>query len=171
MHGGTVPALWAATAVLALLDALVAPDAHGPVYVATNVFLFFAALLLLAHAASKAHRQHAANAGYAPIAYAPAAYAPAAYAPAAYAPAPYAPAPYAPAAYTPPPDTCPNHTQDYSLCCVRTTTHPHIELTHVFIHLLCLAYVRTACWFEFRALAAWLEFRALHHAAFPSSTA
>jgi hypothetical protein len=151
MHVGLVPALWAAIAVFALPDALLAPDAHGPVNVAANVFVFFAALLLLVHAAAKIHRPHAAHAAYAHAAYAQAAYAQAAYAP-------------LPSAYTAPPQTCPNHTHDYTLCCVRTTTHPQIELTHLFIHILCLAYVRIACWFEFRAFAA-----ALFHSDFASS--
>lgn len=31
-------------------------------------------------------------------------------------------------------------------------TPDRVELTHVFVHLLCLAYLRTACWFEARAL-------------------
>jgi hypothetical protein len=31
-------------------------------------------------------------------------------------------------------------------------TPARAELTHLFVHLLCAAYLRTACWFEARAL-------------------
>ena len=33
---------------------------------------------------------------------------------------------------------------------------PRAELTHLFVHLLCLAYLRTACWFEGRTAMRWL---------------
>ena len=129
MYANLVPMLWAAIAVVALPDALVAPDAHDPVYVAANVFVFFAALLLLSHVYGKSDETRAT--------------------PAAYAPAP-------PAAYALLPPALPPHTHDDSICCERNKTHARArtELIHLFVHVLCLAYVRTACWFEFRYLAA-----------------
>jgi hypothetical protein len=131
MDATLVPALWAAFAVLALPDALVAPHAHGPAYVAANVFLFFAALLLLAHAASKGHVSNAAKTSNTPAN------------PNAYMLLPQSTTPQ-------------THQHSPAVCCERTKTHPHTpaELPHLFVHVLCLAYVRTACWFEFRTLAA-----------------
>jgi hypothetical protein len=136
MDATLVPALWAAFAVLALPDALVAPHAHGPAYVTANVFLFFAALLLLAHAASKGHVSNVAKTSNTPPdsnAYM-----------------------LIPKTLTPQTLTPQTHQHSPAVCCERTKTHPHTptELPHLFVHVLCLAYVRTACWFEFRTLAA-----------------
>jgi len=102
------PALWVAVALLALPDALLAPadlrGAAGAVYLAANVFVFFAALLLLASGAARLQRGHTYTA----------------LAPDAQSAAPVASA--------------------------------RAELVHLFLHVMCLAYVRTACWFEWRAL-------------------
>ena len=125
MHTHTlhVLALWAAAALLALPDVVLAPHdlrgAAGAAYLAANVFVFFAALLLLAHAAPAFTR----------------------------GPTHYAPLPQAVAlAFAP-------HTHDETTCCLReTSARAQNELTHVFLHVLCAAYVRTACGFEFRAL-------------------
>ena len=115
-----VLALWAAAALLALPDALLAPHdlrgAAGAAYLAANVFVFFAALLLLAHARSALATRDSDGATH-----------------------------YAPLAFT--------HTHDEAICCLReTSARAQNELTHVFLHVLCAAYVRTACGFEFRAL-------------------
>jgi hypothetical protein len=123
MNHALVPALWAAVAVLALPEALLFPDAAGPAYLAVNVFVFFGALLLLAHAASRRNderRMH--HADYLLL------------------------QPHAQPLEQP-------HQHDPTICC-PPKTHAHTELAHLFIHVLCLAYVRAACWFEFRALAA-----------------
>jgi hypothetical protein len=111
-----VLALWAAAALLALIDALLAPadlrGAAGATYLAANLFAFFSALLLLAHertAFTKRAPQFTSI----------------------------------PQAFTP-------HTHDPDMCCLAANTQN--ELTHVFLHLMCVAYVRTACLVEFRAL-------------------
>lgn len=139
-----VPLLWAAVAVLALPDALLAPDAHGPVAVAVNVFIFFAALLILTHI----YRDLTYPNHYTLIV------------PQSHAP----PGTAMITIYTPPKNETNNtnntnnpHEHDASICCLRNRTQTLNELTHLFIHVLCLAYVRTACWFEFRALAASLH--------------
>ena len=100
--------LWAVVVVLSLLEAVVFKLLHhtnirditrGPraaVYVAANVFAFFAALLLLVHFFGRRWLPYSA-----------------------------------------PPS-------------------PRAELTHLFVHLLCLAYLRTACWFEGRSVMRWL---------------
>jgi hypothetical protein len=165
MDATLVPALWAAVVVLALPDALVAPHAHGPAYVAANVFLFFAALLLLAHAASKGHVSNAAKTSNAPpdsSAYMllPTTLTPQTLTPQTLTPQTRTPQTRTPQTRTPqtttPQTTTPQTHQPSPVCCERTKTHPHTpaELPHLFVHVLCLAYVRTACWFEFRALAA-----------------
>lgn len=97
--------LWAAVVLLSLLEAWAWPGdvraAPGALYVAANLLVFFAAVLLLAHAAARAAENDKA------------------------------------AAYTPLLSVAPN---------------TRAELTHLFLHLLCAAYLRTACWFEVRAL-------------------
>ena len=124
--------LWAAVVVLSLLEAAVfsllqrfaLPDiARGPVaavYVAANVFVFFAALLVLLHVAGRSWMQNSdtqidtANAK-------------------------------------------PSRTQPTELTePTKLTSSARAELTHLFVHLLCLAYLRTACWFEGRAAMRWL---------------
>jgi hypothetical protein len=124
--------LWAAVVVLSLLEAVVfsllqrfaLPDiARRPaaaVYVAANVFVFFAALLVLLHVAGRTWMPH--------------------------------------------PDTQINtanakknsNTQPTELTePAKLTPSARAELTHLFLHLLCLAYLRTACWFEGRAAMRW----------------
>ena len=122
MHGTLVPALWVAVALLSLPEALVLPDANGPVYVAVNVFLLFAILLFLAQAAHNV-----------------------------------LPRPL-PVALLPPsvlrPLLEPDRSKDNGKDLVTTLKYSiRIEFIHLFMHILCVAYVRTACWFEWRALA------------------
>ena len=129
MQDSAIPvlALWAAAALLALVDALLAPDdlrgASAAVYLATNVFVFFAALLLLAHAYAVVYHPHkdsfsSTKQGFLPI-----------------------------------PTQREPHEHDDIMCCERKgSARLQNELTHVFLHVLCAAYVRTACGFEFRAL-------------------
>jgi len=94
--------LWAALVVFSLLEAVALPGevrgAAGAAYVAANVLVFFAALLLLAHVAARQ------------------------------------PGPKLRAEPRPP------------------APSSRAELTHVFVHLMCAAYLRTACWFEARAV-------------------
>jgi hypothetical protein len=93
--------LWAAVVLLSLLEAWAFPGdvrgAPGALYVAANVLVLFAALLLLAHEAGRQDPRPA----------------------------------LLPAAV-------------YVVLLVAPT--------HLFVHLLCAAYLRTACWFEARAL-------------------
>lgn len=138
-----VPLLWAAVAVLALPDALLAPDAHGPVAVAANLFVFFAALLLLTHV----FRDLAHPNPYTLLV------------PQSRAPPRTAIITIYPANQHETHETHLPHQHDAAVCCLRDRTHTLTELTHLFLHVLCLAYVRTACWFEFRALAASLPTR------------
>ena len=113
--------LWAAVVLLSLLEAWAFPgDVRGPpgaLYVAANVLVFFAGLLLLAHVAGR----QAARPARTPAAV-------------------YVVLPLLVLAPKTP-DAGP----------VRAAA-ARTELTHVFVHLLCLAYLRTACWFEARAL-------------------
>ena len=110
--------LWAAIVLLSLLEAWVFPGdvrgAPGALYVAANVLVFFAALLLLAHEAGREDLRPAQIPAsiYVVLVVAP-------------------------------------KTQNTSPV---FATPVRVELTHVFVHLLCLAYLRTACWFEARAL-------------------
>jgi ABC-type long-subunit fatty acid transport system fused permease/ATPase subunit len=101
--------LWAVVVMLSLLEAVLfsllqrfvfADNARSisAVYVAVNVFVFFAALLVFVDFAGRRWMT-----------------------------------------YSPPPNA-------------RNT---RAELTHLFVHLLCLAYLRTACWFEGRAAMRW----------------
>ena len=99
--------LWAAVVLLSLLEAWAFPGdvrgAPGALYVAANVLVFFAALLLLVHLAAR--EQHITPVGYSAL-----------------------------------PSIIP------------AAPNTRAELTHLFVHLLCAAYLRTACWFEARAL-------------------
>jgi hypothetical protein len=99
------PAVYAAVALLSLPEAVLCPAA-GPVYLAANVFVLLAALLLLAHAAGRAR---------------------------------------------PPPDAY------YQRLPAAQPTRARAALTRAFLHVLCAAYVRAACWLEFRALLARLQ--------------
>jgi hypothetical protein len=103
--------LWAAVVLLSLVEAWFftgdVRGAPGALYVAANVLVFFAALLLLAHAAARAAQSDKAHPAV---------------------------------AYT------------ALLSAVPAAPNTRAELTHLFVHLLCAAYLRTACWFEARAL-------------------
>lgn len=113
--------LWAAVVLLSLLEAWAFPGdvrgAPGALYVAANVLVFFAALLLLAHEAGREDRrpQLLPAAVFVVLAVGP---------------------------------------KTANVTPVHTThaTPARAELTHLFVHLLCAAYLRTACWFEARAL-------------------
>lgn len=113
--------LWAVVVLLSLLEAWVFPGdvrgAPGALYVAANVLVFFAALLLLAHEAGREDRRPALlpAAVYVVLAVGP---------------------------------KTPNVTPIHSIHAAPARA----ELTHLFVHLLCAAYLRTACWFEARAL-------------------
>ena len=105
--------LWATVVLLSLLEAWAWPGdvrgAPGALYVAANLLVFFAAVLLLAHAAARAaeNEKPSPALGYVPV------------------------------------------------LLLSVAPNPHnarAELTHLFLHLLCAAYLRTACWFEVRAL-------------------
>ena len=113
--------LWAAVVLLSLLEAWAFPGdvrgAPGALYVAANVLVFFAALLLLAHEAGREDLR-----------------------PAVLPAAVYVFLVVAPKTT----NVTPMHTIH--------TTPARAELTHLFVHLLCAAYLRTACWFEARAL-------------------
>jgi hypothetical protein len=113
--------LWAAVVLLSLLEAWAFPGdvrgAPGALYVAANVLVFFAALLLLAHEAGRQDPR-----------------------PALLPAAVYVVLLVAPKT----PNATPTHTTH--------ATPARAELTHLFVHLLCAAYLRTACWFEARAL-------------------
>ena len=110
--------LWAAVGLLSLLEAWAFPGdvrgAPGALYVAANVLVFFAALLLLAHEAGRDDLR-----------------------PALLPAAVYLVLVVAPKT----PNVTPIH-----------AAPARAELTHLFVHILCAAYVRTACWFEARAL-------------------
>jgi hypothetical protein len=123
-----VVALYAAVALLALSDAVLYPHAYGSVYVATQIFLFFATLLLLLHVIARHAESRPDSTLYNAI----------------------------PTKNTQAdkPDT--QHTHDTTTCCVKKQAHVHTELVHIFLHLLCFAYVRIACWFEWRTLIAFL---------------
>jgi hypothetical protein len=97
--------LWAAVVFFSVLEAWAFPGdvraAPGAAYIATNVLVFFAALVLLAHCTDR----H---------------------------------------------EPAPTHR--------RPRAEPHgarPELTHLFVHLMCVAYLRLACWFEARAAGQW----------------
>ena len=122
MHATLVPALWVAVALLSLPDALILPDANGPIYVAVNVFILFAILLFLA--------QVAHNVLPHPL----------------------------PVAVLPPsvlrPLLEPDRSKDNAKDLVKIMKYSiRIDFIHLFMHVLCVAYVRTACWFEWRTLA------------------
>jgi hypothetical protein len=126
MHVAKTAHVLALWAVVALLSLFEALlfPVSGAVCVATNVFLFLVALLFIAHAAGR--RVSAASA-----------------APAAY--------PACPLAF--------RERDAYTLLREpRPTPTPaqtaRTRLSHVFLHVLCVAYVRIACWFELRALLA-----------------
>ncbi len=96
--------LWSAVVFCSLLEALAFPGevrgAAGAAYVAANVLVFFAALLLLAHVVARRARANPR------------------------------PEPRAPPASASAPD----------------------DLAHLFVHVMCAAFLRTACWFEARVL-------------------
>jgi len=48
----------------------------------------------------------------------------------------------------------PTHNAAYAVLPAQPPSAPsaRAELTHVLLHVLCVAYVRAACWLEFRAL-------------------
>ena len=111
-----VLALWAAVALLSLLEALLFPVV-GPAGVAANVFVFLAALAVLSHVVGRR--------------------------PAA---APVLAIGFKHYVLVPPPAA--------PLAAPLAAPHAQTQLLHIFLHVLCAAYVRAACWFELRALLA-----------------